>query len=48
MLKDPIQMPKTVTCGPFLIYFYEKLSPPKKTAKFKLQEVDKQRHRDIA
>ena len=25
MLEDPIQMPKTVTCGPFQIYFYENL-----------------------
>ena len=25
MLDDPMQMPKTVTCGPFQMYFYENL-----------------------
>ena len=25
MLEDPIQDPKTVTCGPFQLYFYENL-----------------------
>ena len=25
MLEDPMQMPKTVTCGPFQMYFYENL-----------------------
>ena len=28
MLEDPIQIPKTVTCGPFQIYFYENLFFP--------------------
>ena len=27
MLEDPIQMPKTVTCGPFQIHFYKNLFP---------------------
>ena len=33
MLEDPIQMPKTVTCAPFQIYFYENLFFPDKKAK---------------
>ena len=36
MLEDPIQMPKTVTCGLFQIfqiYFYENIFFPTKTAK---------------
>ena len=35
MLEDPIQMSKTVTCGPFQIYFYENLFFPTKTVKLK-------------
>ena len=33
MLEDLIQMPKTVTCGPFQIYFYENLFFPDKNSK---------------
>ena len=35
MFEDPIQMSKTVTCGPFQIYFYENLFFPTKTVKLK-------------
>ena len=31
--EDLIQMPKTVTCGPFQIYFYENLFFPDKNSK---------------
>ena len=33
MLEDPMQMPKTVTCGLFQIYFYKNLFFLTKTAK---------------
>ena len=33
MLEDPIQMPKTVTRGPFQIYFYENLFFPNENSK---------------
>ena len=33
MLEDPIQMPKTVTCAPFQIYFFENLFFPDKNSK---------------
>ena len=33
MLEDPIQMPKTVTCGPFQIYFYKNLFLTDKNSK---------------
>ena len=35
MFEDPVQMPKTVICGPFQIYFYENMFFPTKTAKVK-------------
>ena len=34
MLEDPIQDPKTVTCGPFQLYFYENLFFPTKTGNY--------------
>ena len=33
MLKDPIQEPKTVTCSPFQLYFYENLFFPDENSK---------------
>ena len=33
MLEDPIQMPKTVTCGPFQIYFSKNPFFPNKISK---------------
>ena len=33
MLEDPIQMPKTVTCRPFQIYFYKNLFFPNENSK---------------
>ena len=33
MFEGPIQMPKTVTCAPFQIYFYENLFFPDKNSK---------------
>ena len=33
MLEDPIQMPKTVTCGSFQIYFYKNLFFPDQNSK---------------
>ena len=33
VFESPIQMPKTVTCGPFQIYFYENLFFPDKNSK---------------
>ena len=33
MLEDPIQMPKTMTCGHFQIYFYENLFFPDENKK---------------
>ena len=35
MFEDPIEMPKTVTCGYFGIYLYENPFFPTKTGKFK-------------
>ena len=34
MLKDPIQKPTTVACGPFQLYFYETLFFPTRTANY--------------
>ena len=42
MLEDPIQMPKTVTCGPFQIYFYENLFSRRKQQSAQLQKTNKQ------
>ena len=33
MLGDTIQMPKTVTCGPFHLYFYKNLFFPNENSK---------------
>ena len=33
MLEELMQMPKTVTCGPFQIYFYENLFLPDENSK---------------
>ena len=48
MFGDPIKMAKTVTCGPFQIYFCKTFFSRRKRQNLKLQEVDKQRHRGIA
>ena len=42
MLEDPIQMPKTVTCRPFQIYFYENLFSRRKQQSAQLQKTNKQ------
>ena len=47
MLEDPIQMPKTVTCGPFQIYFYENLFSRWKQQSAQLQKTNKQCYWDI-
>ena len=35
MFEDPMQMPKTMICGPFQIYFYQNIFFSTKTAKVK-------------